>query len=57
MVYLAVEINKQEYFNMTVYPPGSPPGEDNANVAILGYSWSFGVREWTTVIGNENYTD
>lgn len=30
---------------------------DNANVAIHGYSWTHGVREWTTLIGNENFTD
>ncbi|CDW88139.1 neurohypophysial n-terminal domain containing protein [Stylonychia lemnae] len=57
IIYLAVEINKQKYFGRTVYQPGNLPGEDNANVAIHGYSWTHGVREWTTVIGNENYTD
>lgn len=57
MIYLAVEINKQKYHGSTVYPPGGNPGQDNANVAIHGYSWSHGVRIWTTVIGNENFTD
>jgi hypothetical protein len=57
MVYLAVEINKQKYHGRTVYKPGTYPGEDNANVAIIGYSWTHGVRMWTTVIGNENFTD
>jgi hypothetical protein len=57
MIYLAVEINKQKYHDRTVYAPGSAPGEDNSNVAIHGYSWEHGVRIWTTVIGNVNFTD
>jgi hypothetical protein len=57
MIYLAVEINKQSYHGRTVYSPGSAPGEDNSNVAIHGYSWTHGVRIWTTVIGNVNFTD
>jgi hypothetical protein len=57
MIYLAVEINKQKYHGRTVYNPGDAPGEDNSNVAIHGYSWQHGVRTWTTVIGNVNFTD
>lgn len=57
MIYLAVEINKQKYHGRTVYEPGEFPGEDNSNVAIHGYSWHHGVRMWTTVIGNVNFTD
>lgn len=57
MIYLAVEINKQKYHGRTVYEPGDYPGEDNSNVAIHGYSWHHGVRLWTTVIGNVNFTD
>lgn len=57
MIYLAVEINKQKYHGRTVYQPGDSPGEDNSNVAIHGYSWVHGVRIWTTVIGNVNFTD
>jgi hypothetical protein len=57
MVYIAVQINKQEYHNRTVYKPGKEPGEDNPNIAIVGYNWNHGVRIWTTVIGNENLTD
>jgi hypothetical protein len=57
MIYLAVEINKQKYHGRTVYSPGDSPGEDNSNVAIHGYSWVHGVRTWTTVIGNVNFTD
>jgi hypothetical protein len=57
MIYLAVEINKQKYHGRTVYSPGASPGEDNSNVAIHGYSWQHGVRVWTTVIGNVNFTD
>ncbi len=57
MVYLALEINKQKYHDRTVYKPGTEPGEDNGNVAILAYSWTHGVRMWTTVVGNEVFTD
>lgn len=57
MIYLAVEINKNKYHGSTVYQPGGNPGVDNANVAIHGYSWTHGVRLWTTVLGNENFTD
>ena len=57
MMYLAVEINTNVYNNMTVYAPGELPYNDNANIAILGFSWTFGVRTWTAVIGNEEYTD
>lgn len=57
MVYLAVEINKNIYNNRTVYNPGALPPKDNANIAIIGFSWTHGVRMWTTVIGNEHYTD
>jgi hypothetical protein len=57
MIYLAVEINKQKYRERTVYAPGDAPGEDNSNVAIHGYSLQHGVRIWTTVIGNVNFTD
>ena len=55
MIYLAVEINKQKYRNRTVYEPGAVPGTENANVAIHGYSWTYGVRLWTTVIGDPTY--
>jgi hypothetical protein len=57
MLYLALEVNKNKYNGRTVYAPGALPGQDNANVAILGYSWTFGVLEWTTVIGNPTYQD
>ena len=57
MVYIAVEINKQEYHGRTVYTPGTLPGSDNSNIAINAYSWRHGVRTWTTVIGNANFID
>jgi hypothetical protein len=53
MIYIAVEINKNWYNNKTVYAPGALPAEDNANIAIIAFSWTHGVRMWTTVIGNE----
>ena len=57
MIYLSVEINKNKYFGRTVYTPGDNPGVDNSNIAIHGYSWTHGVRIWTTVLGNVNFTD
>jgi len=53
MIYLAVEINKNKYHGRTVYAPGALPGIDNSNIAIIGFKWVFGVREWVTVCGNE----
>lgn len=55
MIYLAVEINKNKYHNRTVYDAGSDPGFDNSNVAIIAYSWTHGVMQWTSVIGNPEY--
>ena len=57
MIYIALGINKQSYFNRTVFEPGDQPGQDNANVAIHGYSWFHGVRVWTTVMGDPIYSD
>lgn len=57
MVYIAVEINKNKYHDRTVYQPGDRPGLDNSNVAIVGYSWTHGVRTWTTVLGDNTYQD
>eukprot|EP00347_Sterkiella_histriomuscorum_P007679 403347989 len=56
-IYLGIEINKNKYHGRTVYQPGALPGDDNSNVAIIGYSWNYGTRLWTTVIGNEQYMD
>ena len=39
MIYLAISINKNKYNNMTIYQPGDESGEDNANIAIIGFSW------------------
>lgn len=56
-LYLAVTINKNKYHNRTVYAPGSAPGLDNENIAIICYSWTHAVRLWTTVVGNPLYPD
>jgi hypothetical protein len=56
-VYLAIEINRNNYHDRTVYAPGAQPGVDNSNVAIICYSWTHGVREWITVVGSETYSD
>jgi len=56
-IYLAVEINKNKYHGRTVYAPGALPGQDNSNVAIIGYAWNYGTRLWVTVVGNEQFLD
>lgn len=33
------------------------PGTDNSNVAIVCYSWTHGIREWVTVVGNDVFSD
>jgi hypothetical protein len=57
LIYVAIEINKNKYHNRTVYSPGELPGLDNANVAIVAYSWTHGVRQWVTVVGDKQYQD
>jgi hypothetical protein len=57
MLYVSVEINKNTYHGMTVFEPGSKPEPDNSNIAIIGYTWSFGVRLWVVVGGNEKFQD
>lgn len=57
MIYISLEINKNNFHGSTVYDPGNDPGTDNANVAIVGYSWLYGVRMWATVIGDATYPD
>ena len=57
MIYIALEINKNIYHGSTVYQPGNSPGSDNANVAIVGYSWTHGVRLWVTVLGDATWPD
>jgi hypothetical protein len=57
MIYVALDINKNKYHNRTVYSPGSLPPNDNSNVAIVGYSWTHGVRMWVTVVGDDTLTD
>ena len=56
-MYLAVEINKNEYHGRTVYAPGEDPGIDNSNIAVIAYEWRYAVREWITVCGNEKFLD
>ncbi len=56
MMYAAVEINKNKYHNRTVYEPGAKPPEENANIAIIGFA-RWGIREWITVCGNEEFLD
>ena len=55
MIYLAVEINKNQYHGMTVFEPGTLPDPDNSNIAIIGYSWDFAIRTWVVVTGNEKF--
>ena len=57
MIYVALEINKNKYNNRTVYLPGELPPIDNSNVAIVGYSWTHGVKTWVTVVGDEIFGD
>ena len=56
-IYVAIEINKNLYHNRTVYSPGALPPQDNSNIAIVAYSWTFGVRLWVTVVGDPVYID
>ena len=56
-LYVAIEINKNLYNNRTVYAPGDLPPSDNSNVAIVSYTWDYGVREWVTILGDKQYSD
>lgn len=56
-LYAAIEINKNKYNDRTVYAPGDLPPTDNSNVAIVSYTWDYGVREWVTVLGDKYYSD
>lgn len=55
MIYVAVEVNKNNYHQSSIYEPGTDPGYDNSNIAVVAYSWEFGVREWVLMAGNEDY--
>ena len=56
-VYLAIEVNKNRYNEMTVYAPGAQPGVDNSNVAIICYDWTHGTRRWISMLGSSIYSD
>ena len=52
-VYLAIEVNKNRYNEMT----GAQPGVDNSNVAIICYEWTHGTRRWISMLGSSIYSD
>ena len=57
-IYAVVDVNTNSYFNRTIYEPGDIPSDImNPNIAIIGFSFDYGLRLWTTLLGDPENVD
>ena len=56
-MYVILDVNQNTYQRRPIFEPGEDPGMPNPNIAVSCYSFDFGNRVWTTLIGDPVYPD
>lgn len=56
-VFVALDINVNNYLNNTVHRAGEKPQPNNANIAITCFDEHYATRLWSAVVGDNTYQD
>lgn len=56
-IYVALEINSNEYKGVSIFRPGDERTDNNPNIAIVAYDFDNAVVNWIKIVGDHNYID